>query len=82
MSDREGQSNAQKTPKMRPIWYFVGWMLLVIGILIVAAGVYQLLEPPAKKPVLFEIHVGIWWGAVILAGGLVLKELNKKKFVG
>ena len=54
-----------------PIWYFIGLLLVVYGVLITGAGIYQLLNPPEVKTVLFELHAGIWWGALLLLLGLV-----------
>ena len=57
---------------MKPIWYFVGLILLVMGGLVALTGVYQLLNPPDVKTVLAEIHPGIWWGTVMVIFGAVL----------
>jgi hypothetical protein len=44
----------------------------VNGALILAAGIYQLVNPPLDPGVvLFNLHAGVWWGAVLLAIGLV-----------
>ncbi len=53
------------------IWFFVGIELLISGSLIFAAGIYELFVPPANPVVLFKLHAGIWWGAILLAGGLI-----------
>ena len=34
-------------PQMKPIWYFVGLILLVMGTLILLSGIYHLISPPA-----------------------------------
>jgi hypothetical protein len=53
------------------IWFFIGMILLVYGFLILGAGIYDLLVPPAQQPVLAELHAGIWWGGLIaILGGL------------
>ena len=69
------EANAMSMPGMKPIWYFVGLMLLVMGTLTLAAGVYQVINPPSVKTVLAETHPNIWWGAVIavFGGGMYLK---------
>jgi hypothetical protein len=54
---------------MLSIWFFIGLLLLAYGILILGAGVYQLDHPPDVK--LAELHVGIWWGALLTVLGLV-----------
>jgi len=73
--------NATETKGMRPIWYFVGWMLLIIGIIVASAGVYTLISPPEQKTKLFELHTGIWWGAVITVAGFIFLWSNRKATV-
>jgi hypothetical protein len=53
------------------IWFFIGLSLLVNGILILAAGIWELLNPPENPVVLFNLHASVWWGAVLLIVGLV-----------
>ena len=54
-----------------PIWFFIGSLLLVYGILILGAGIYQTIVPPAQPTVLAELHAGIWWGALlVILGGV------------
>jgi hypothetical protein len=54
------------------IWFFIGISLVVNGVLILGAGIYQYMYPPAPadQVVLFQLHAGIWWGAILLALGL------------
>lgn len=52
------------------IWFFIGISLLVNGALILAAGVWEAIHPPQNPPVLFQLHAGIWWGALLLVVGL------------
>jgi hypothetical protein len=57
---------------MISIWFFIGVSLAVNGALILAAGIYQLVNPPVDPSVvLFNLHAGVWWGAVLLAIGLI-----------
>jgi hypothetical protein len=53
------------------IWFFIGILLTVYGVLITATGLYELGSPPAHPPVLANLHAGIWWGAVLLIVGLI-----------
>jgi hypothetical protein len=53
------------------IWFFIGISLLVNGALILASGLYELLHPPAVRVVLFNLHASVWWGALMLAIGIV-----------
>jgi hypothetical protein len=58
--------------KMISIWFFIGTSLAVNGALILAAGIYELLNPPANPSVvLFNLHANVWWGAVLLAAGVI-----------
>jgi len=66
---------------MKPIWYFVGLFLTAVGIVVLASGLYDLANPPVEKTVLSEIHPGVWWGAVIVAAGLLFYFTNRKKKV-
>ncbi|ABF39328.1 hypothetical protein Acid345_0323 [Candidatus Koribacter versatilis Ellin345] len=52
------------------IWFWIGLSLLGNGILIVQAGVREMIHPPANPVVLFQYHANVWWGAVLLIVGL------------
>ena len=57
---------------MISIWYFIGISLAVNGALILAAGIYQLVDPPINPGVrLFYLHANVWWGAALLLFGLM-----------
>jgi hypothetical protein len=63
---------AQEALSMISIWFFIGISLAVNGALILAAGIYQLVNPPASPGiVLFNLHANVWWGAVLLVFGLI-----------
>ena len=53
------------------IWLFVGVSLLVNGLLILCAGIYELVHPPEKPVVLFQVHANVWWGGVLLLAGIM-----------
>jgi hypothetical protein len=50
-----------------PIWFFIGALLAVYGVMIMGVGVYGLFVPPDVK--LAEYHAPLWWGAIMLAVG-------------
>lgn len=52
-----------------PIWFFVGSLLLLYGILITGAGIYHLFVPLKQPVVLAELHAPIWWGAILTVLG-------------
>ena len=66
---------------MISIWFFIGLSLLVNGALILAAGIYQLVNPPENPTVvLFSLHAGVWWGAILfLVGGFYSLYFRPKR---
>lgn len=52
------------------IWYFVGLMLTIYGVLILGAGVYDVVAGIERDTVLAELHAGVWWGGLLLVLGL------------
>jgi hypothetical protein len=55
------------------IWFFIGISLLVNGVLILGAGLYDYSHPPAPEAqvVLFRLHASVWWGGLLtLIGAL------------
>lgn len=50
------------------VWYFIGWLLLIYGILILGAGLGVLTEQ--APPVMAELHVAAWWGTFLIAIGI------------
>jgi hypothetical protein len=53
------------------IWFFIGLSLFVNGVLILASGIYELIHPPQSPVVLFHLHAGVWWGALLTIIGAV-----------
>lgn len=66
---------------MKPIWYFVGLILLAIGAIILLSGIYLLINPPEIKTVLYDTHPNIWWGMIMLIFGAILYIKNRKIIV-
>jgi hypothetical protein len=61
------------TGKTVSIWFFIGIALLVNGVIILGAGIYEYSHPPALEAqvVLYQLHAGVWWGGLLtLIGGL------------
>ena len=55
-----------------PIWFFIGGLLLIYGILITGVGVYHIAAPPPEEArvTLYNLHADIWWGLLMVATGL------------
>jgi hypothetical protein len=58
-----------------PVWFFVGVILTIYGVLILGSGIYQLSHPPAT--VLAELHPALWWGAILTVIGAIYVYLFK-----
>jgi hypothetical protein len=59
--------------KQVPIWFFIGALLALYGVLILAAGVYGWVHPPPPEKMvkLWSYHADLWWGALLFVFGLV-----------
>ncbi len=62
---------------MKPIWFFVGLILLIMGGIIVLTGIYFIINPTADKKVLADTHPDVWWGAIMVIVGLIYVIKNK-----
>jgi hypothetical protein len=64
--------------EMKSIWYFVGLMLLAMGTVVFASGVYYYFLPERNLTVLGYLHADIWWGAIMIAAGAIFFFTNRK----
>jgi hypothetical protein len=57
---------------MIPVWFFVGLILFIYGIIITASGIHELSKPPlealANMPPIMR-HPAVWWGALLTVIG-------------
>lgn len=54
------------------IWFIIGSLLLVYGIIIFIANVYEYFSPSMERIiVLKELNFGIWWGLLLIIIGLI-----------
>ncbi len=51
------------------IWFFIGVLLLVYGVLILGAGIWDLFYPSRTPVAMSHLHAGIWWGALLVVIG-------------
>jgi asparagine N-glycosylation enzyme membrane subunit Stt3 len=52
-----------------PVWFFVGVILFLYGLLILGSGIYQVSHPPAT--VLAHLRPALWWGALLAIIGVI-----------
>jgi hypothetical protein len=64
---------------MKSIWYLVGLLLLVMGALVLLAGIIDLLNPPATPKVLAGLHPNLWWGGIMVAAGALFYFTQRKR---
>ena len=50
-----------------PVWFFVGLLLAIYGVLIFASGIVEWSRP--AKTVLAEVHAPVWWGGLLVVLG-------------
>jgi divalent metal cation (Fe/Co/Zn/Cd) transporter len=67
--------------KMKPIWYFVGLILMVMGGLIFLSGIYNIIRPPVVQTVLAYTHPDLWWGALMIVFGGIMYIKTRKQSV-
>ena len=54
------------------IWFFIGSLLLIYGVIITLANVDEVFFGAFKKNlVLSNLHFGLWWGILLIIIGLV-----------
>jgi hypothetical protein len=61
---------------MLPVWFFIGVVLVVYGIMILAQGIYQLSHPVGT--VLEDLHAAIWWGVFMAVVGFIFVQKNRR----
>ncbi len=54
-----------------PIWFFIGALLLIYGVVIFGVGVWHLVSPPPPEArvALYHLHADIWWGVLMTLVG-------------
>jgi len=63
---------------MKPIWYFVGLILSIMGTIIFITGIYNLYHPEPTQKILSSTHPDIWWGAIMVVVGFIYIIRNRK----
>ena len=63
---------------MKSIWFFVGILLLVLGVLILGAGIIGLMSDEPGQTVLANLHPRVWWGGIMTVAGMLFLVFNRK----
>ncbi|MDE3179316.1 MAG: hypothetical protein KGM47_06605 [Acidobacteriota bacterium] len=62
-----GLEAGPKKLKPLPVWFFVGIIFVIYGLIIFITGLTEIYRPP--DTILSNLHPAIWWGAVITVLG-------------
>jgi len=60
-----------------PVWFFVGVLFLVYGVLIFVSGLAEWSHP--SDTVLANLHAPVWWGGLLIALGALYCGLYRPK---
>jgi len=60
----------EKQEKMIDIWFFVGLILTVYGVILTIVGIYFLFKP-YEKVVLNHLNTNLWWGGIMSLAGIL-----------
>ena len=50
------------------IWFFIGILVLIYGVLILGTGLYSI-DAPTRGVVMGDLHLDIWWGSLLVLIG-------------
>lgn len=53
------------------IWFFIGALLAVYGVLILGAGIWDIFYPSGLPQAMGHLHAAIWWGALLAGMGAI-----------
>jgi hypothetical protein len=56
---------------MIPIWFFIGVLLALCGLLVLAAGINDYSGTSGHVVVMHQLHLPIWWGIVMTISGIL-----------
>lgn len=60
-----------------PVWFFVGIIFVLYGVIILITGFAELSNPPQTE--LWQLHAAVWWGAVILVVGALFASRHRRR---
>jgi len=69
-ASREASSSVtapESVKKPVAIWFFVGILCLMYGLVLLPIGLYQIAHPPSV--VLPKLHATLWWGILLTIFG-------------
>lgn len=61
---------------MLPVWFFIGIILTIYGVMIFIEGLFDLSHPTGT--VLANLYPAVWWGAIMAATGVLFVVKNRR----
>lgn len=53
-----------------PIWFFIGVLLLIYGVMIFGYGIYEFISGNLANVQLAGLHTPVWWGGLMTVLGV------------
>lgn len=75
--------NGKIQDKMLDIWFFVGIILIVYGVILSLIGIYYIFNPYTDV-ILGNLNPNLWWGGIMIVSGIILQLISyhsRKKWV-
>ncbi len=72
---------SEKREGLKTIWYMVGIVIVIMGVLVLLAGFIDAFGPSPPVTVLADLHPGIWWGIIMIVTGGIFLFSNRGKVV-
>jgi hypothetical protein len=71
----------EKTEGLKTIWYMVGIVIFIMGMLVLLAGLIDAFGASPPETVLADLHPSIWWGATMVVTGGIFLLSNRGRVV-
>jgi hypothetical protein len=69
---------AEETKEMKPIWFFVGLLMLIMGLIILSSGIFYAINTPENPLTLYHLHPDIWWGGLMSIVGIIFLWVSNR----
>jgi len=67
--------NEKTQDKMLDIWFFVGIILIIYGVILSLIGIYYIFNPYTDV-ILGNLNPNLWWGGIMIISGIILQLIS------
>ena len=67
--------NEKTQDKMLDIWFFVGIILIIYGVILSLIGIYYIFNPYTDV-ILGNLNPNLWWGGIMIVSGIILQLIS------